>query len=107
MAHFVRDADHRWRQGDTAVSLLHAEWNVCGDAAKLLQKVNVKVGAAELAVGNAFEPDVLLEFHNFGDGFVFDQAQLLGRYGSCGFLGTGIKQVFGTQKTADMVVVSG
>jgi hypothetical protein len=38
----------------------------------------VEIGAAELAVGDALQPHVLLELDDLGDRLVLDRAQLLG-----------------------------
>ena len=75
--------------------------------AQLLQKIEVKVSAAELAIGNGLKAHVFLEFDNLGDGLVFHQAQLLGGDRSFGFLLTGIQQKFGAQKAAHMVITGG
>jgi hypothetical protein len=48
-----------------------------------------------------------LEAHDIGDGFVFDRAQLLGVDLALGLLGTGLQQVFGAQKAANVVVAGG
>ena len=45
-------------------------------AGELLQEVDVEVGAAELAVGDALQPDLLLEAHDLADRAVFRRAQL-------------------------------
>jgi hypothetical protein len=66
-----------------------------------------KVGAAELAVGDALQAHVFLELHDLGDGLVFHRAQLLGRDVALGFLFAGFQQVLGAQKAADMVVAGG
>ena len=47
------------------------------DAFELLQKVDVEIGAPELAVGDALQPEILLEAHDVADRGVFDGAQLL------------------------------
>ena len=42
------------------------------------RKVDVEVGAAEFAVGDALQADVLLELDDLGDRLVLDAAQLRG-----------------------------
>ena len=74
---------------------------------ELLEEVDVEVGAAELAVGDALQADVLLELHDLGDGLVFDGAKLLGRDLAPGFLLARFEQVFGAQETADVVETGG
>src|SRR5215475_352643 len=47
------------------------------DAFKLLEKVDVKVGATKLAVRDALQTEILLEADDVADCGVFDGAQLL------------------------------
>jgi hypothetical protein len=90
-----------------AVGLADGDRDVGLDAADLLQKVDVEIGAAELAVGDALQSDVLLELHDLGDRLVFHRAQLLGGDVALGLLLAGFQQVLGAQKAADMVVAGG
>ena len=53
VAHLVDHADHRRRQFLRAVGLPHGDRDVGLHAAELLEEVDVEVGAAELAVGDA------------------------------------------------------
>ena len=74
-----------------------------GDARQLLEKVDMKIGAAELAVGNALEADILLRAHDFANAFVLDRAQRsrLDLAGEKGFARVG--QAPRTQVAADVV----
>ena len=87
--------------------LLDRDRDVGLDAAELLEEVDVEVGAAELAVGDALEAHVLLELHDLGDRLVFDLAQLLGRDLALGLLLARLQQVLGAQEAADVVVAGG
>jgi hypothetical protein len=107
VAHLVDHAHHRRRQLLRAIGLTDGDRDVGLDAADLLQKVDVEIGAAELAVGDALQAHVFLELHDLGDGLVFDRAQLLGRDVALGLLLAGLQQVLGAQKAADMVVAGG
>ena len=78
VAHLVDHAHHRRRELLAAVGLPDRDRDVGLDAAELLEEVDVEVGAAELAVGDALEADVLLELDDLGDRLVLDFAQLLG-----------------------------
>ena len=59
-----------------AVGLPDRHRDVGLDAAELLEEVDVEVGAAELAVGDALQADVFLELDDLGDRVVLDRAQL-------------------------------
>src|SRR3546814_14211407 len=50
-----------------------------GDAVEALQEIDMEEGAAELAVGDALEPDVLLALRHLADAVVLDPAQGLAR----------------------------
>ena len=45
-------------------------------ALEALQEIDVKVGAAELAVGDPLQADVLLSVHDLADAFVLDRVQV-------------------------------
>ena len=107
VAHLVDHADHRRGQFLGAVRLPDRDRDVGLDAAELLEEVDVEIGAAELAVGDALEADVLLELHDLGDRLVFDLAQLLGRDVAARLLGAGFEQVLRAQEAADVVVAGG
>jgi hypothetical protein len=107
VAHLVDHADHRRRQFLAAVRLPDGDRDVGLDATELLEEVDVEVGAAELAVGDALQAHVFLELHDLGDGLVFHLAQLLGRDLALGLLGAGFEQVLRAQEAADMVVAGG
>jgi hypothetical protein len=103
MPHFVDHSHHRRSQLLGAVGFEDGHRNVGLDAAELLQEIDVEVGAAELAVGDALQAHVFLELHDLGDGLVFHGAQLGCGDLARGFLLTGIQQVFGAQEAADVV----
>ena len=60
-------------------------------------------GAAEFAVGDAMQPQVLLEFDDLADGAILDLAQGLRGDGAAGTLLARIEQVLRPQETADMI----
>lgn len=68
------------------------------------QEIDMKVGAAELAIGDALESNVLLELDDLRNRLVFNGAQLLVGYLAPRSLGTCLQQILGTQETADVVV---
>jgi hypothetical protein len=107
VAHLIDHAHHRWRQFHGAVGPLDSDRDVGLHPADLLQEIDVEIGAAEFAVGDAFKAHVFLEPHDFGDGLVFDFAQLFRRDLALGFLLAGLEQVLGAQKAADVVVAGG
>ena len=51
----------------------------CLDTLELLQKIDVKIGAPELAVGDALEAEIFLQAHDVADRRVLDCAQFLTR----------------------------
>ena len=107
MGDFAHHFHDRWSQLLGAIRFDECDRNIRFHTAQFVQKINVKVGAPELAIGNAIQAHVLLEFDDFGNRLVFHQAKLLCRDGSIGLLFTRVQQVFGAQKTADMVVMGG
>ena len=107
VTNFVDDAHHRRCQLLRAIGFGDGDRNIGLDAANLLQKINVKIGATELAISDAFQAHILLKLHDLADGLVFYQAQLLGRDDTRGFLLTRFKQKFGAQKAAHMIVMGG
>ena len=107
MAHLVNDTDHRWGQLLGAVGLAHGDRDVGLHTAELLEKVDVEVGAPELAVRDALQAHVFLKLHDLGDRLVFHQAQLLGRDLARGLFFARLEQVLGTQEAADVVVAGG
>jgi hypothetical protein len=107
VAHLVDHAHRGRRQFLGAVGLADGDRNVGLHAAELVEEVDVEIGAAELAVGDAFQADVFLEADDLGDGLVFDRAQLLGRDLALGLLLARFEQVLGAQETADVVVAGG
>ena len=89
MAYFVDHTDDGWGQFLGAIRTFNGDGDVGFHAAHLLQEVNMKIGAAEFAIGDGLQAHILLELHNFRDGFVFHHAQLLGGDLTLGFLFTG------------------
>ena len=67
VAHLVDHAHHRRRELLGAVGLLDRDRDVGLHAAELLEEIDVEVGAAELAVGDALQADVFLELDDLGD----------------------------------------
>ena len=107
VAHFVDHAHHGWSQLHGAVRFHDRHRNIRFHAAELLQKIDVKIGAPELAVGDRFKADRLLKIHDFVDGFVLHGAQLGCTDLAFGFFVARIEQKFRPQKTADVVVAGG
>ncbi|MCY1541485.1 hypothetical protein D9M68_771810 [compost metagenome] len=107
MAHLVEHAHRGRRQFLGAVGAADGDRDVGLHAAELVEEVDVEVGAAELAVGDALQADVFLEADDLGDGLVFDLAQLLGRDLALGFLLACFEQVLGAQEAAHVVVAGG
>ena len=72
-------------------------------AFKLLEKIDMKIRAPELAIGNPLQTPAFLRLHNLADRTVFDFAQL-GRI-DLAFLAPGacVLQFLGAQKAAYMV----
>ncbi len=96
--HLADDADRRRREFFAAVGPLDRDRDVGLDAAELIEKVDVEVGAAELAVGDRLQAAVTLELHDVGDGAVFHLAQLRGADLALGPLLAGVEQNFGRRK---------
>ena len=48
------------------------------DAFQLFEKIDVEVGSAEFAVGDALQAEFFLKAHDIADRLVFDRAQRLG-----------------------------
>ena len=74
-----------------------------GDPADLIDEVHVPRGAAVFAVGHALEAEVLLHPDDVADGGVLDLAPVGGRDPAGREIGSGLKNIRGTQKAADMV----
>ena len=73
------------------------------DAFDLLQKVDVEIGAAVLAVGDALQPQILLEPDDGANRAVFDCAQIRFGDGALLMLFARLQQFLRTQKAADVV----
>ena len=91
----VHHLHHGRRQLFHAIGAQHGDRDIGRDTAELLQKVDVKVSAAKLAVGDAFKADIFLKLHDVGDGLVFHSTKLLSADFAFGFLLAGIQQKFG------------
>ena len=64
--------------GAVVLAELGDELAVMGlDALEAFEKIDVKIGAAELAVGDSPQAHVLLGMHDFADAIVLDRVQLL------------------------------
>src|SRR3546814_4254885 len=74
-----------------------------GDAVEALQEIDMEEGAAELAVGDALEPDVLLALHHLADAVVLDPAQCLAGDLARRVLLARLDEAPGPQKAADVV----
>ncbi len=101
------DADDGRGQLGAAIGHLHRHRDFGFHATELLQKVDVEVGASKLAIGDAFEPHVLLKLHDLGNGLVFHFAQGFGTELALGMLLAGFEQIGGAQKAAHVVVAGG
>ena len=73
------------------------------DAVQPLQEIDVKEGAAELAVGDSLQAHVLLGMHDFADAIVLDRVQLLRRHMAGGEALARCSQPLRAQIAADMV----
>ena len=73
------------------------------DAVQLLEEVDVEEGAAELAVGDAAEADLLLAAHHVPDRRVLDRAQGRGIDLAAGAARARLEQALRAQEAADMV----
>ena len=62
---------------------------------------------AKLAVGDGFQPHVVLKRNDLSDGTVFNLAELHRTDFPFGLAIASLKKVFGTKKTSDMVVSGG
>jgi hypothetical protein len=103
MAHLVDHTHDRWSQLLGPVRLFDHHRNVRLDPAQLLKEVDVEIGAAEFAVGDRLQADILLELDDLGDCLVLDLAQLGGAELALGLLVARLEQVLGAQETADMI----
>ena len=73
------------------------------DALEALEEIDVKVGAAELAVGHSLQAHVLLRMHDLADAFVLDRVQVGRREPARGEALTRVSQSLGAKKAADVV----
>ena len=94
----VLDLVHHLHHGGSqlfhAIRAQHGDRDIGRNATQLLQKVDVKVSATELAIGDAFKAHIFLKLHDVGDGLVFHSTQLLSGDFAFGFLLAGIQQKF-------------
>ena len=73
------------------------------DALEALEEIDVEIGAAELAVGDPLEADVLLRADDLADAFVLDRVKVFRGKAAGGEFLPRLLQAFGSQETADMV----
>ena len=73
------------------------------DALEALEEVDVKEGAAKLAVGNPLQAHILLGAHDFANARVLDCVQLGGGEAAGGETLARFPQPLGAKETADMV----
>ncbi len=73
------------------------------DALEPLEKIHMEISAAELAVGDPLEADVLLRAHDLADAFVLDCMQVFRREAAGGEFLPRLPQALGTQEAADVV----
>ena len=107
VADLVDDTHHRRRQLLAAVGLDDGHRDVGLDAAQLVEEIDVEVGAAELAVGDALQADVFLEPDDLGDRVVLDGAQLPRRDLALGLPLARLEQAPGAEEAADVVGAEG
>ena len=107
VAHLAYHLHHGWCQLLASVWAFHGKRNADFNAAQLLQKIDMKVSAAEFAIGDALQANVFLEFDNFRDGLVLNTSQLFSREDAFCLLLTRLQQVLGTQKAANVVKACG
>ena len=108
--HMADLVDHpHCRRGEFlgAVGLDESDGYVGLHASELVEEINMEIGASEFAVGDAFEPHVLLEADDFGDGAVLHQPQLLLGEFAARLAVARLQQVLRPQKTAHVVVAGG
>src|SRR5580704_18409613 len=90
--------------GSIILAELGDEFGVVGfDALEALEEVDVKEGAAKLAVGNPPQAHILLRAHDFANRRVLDCVQLSGGEAASGDTLAGFPQPLGAKETADMV----
>ena len=83
---------------------LRGEFAVMGlDALEALEKIDVKEGAAKLAVGDPLQAHILLGAHDFADARVLDCVQLGGGEAAGGETLTRFPQPLRAKETPDMV----
>ena len=78
-----------------------------GGAAHLVEEIHVPGGAAELAVGDAFQAEVFLPADNVTDGLVFNAAQVGLADAAVLFVFASFEQLWRTKQAADMVGAKG
>jgi hypothetical protein len=101
--HLVDHAHHGRCELLAAVGPLDHHRDVGFHAADLLEEVDVEVGAAELAVGDRLQADVLLESDDLGDRPVFHLAQVGGANLAFRLFLARLEQVFRTQEAAYVI----
>ena len=90
--------------GAVVLAELGDEFAVMGlDAFEPLEEIDVKEGAAELAVGDALQAHVLLGVHDFADAFVLDRVQVGRREAARGETLARFPEPLRAKKAADVV----
>ena len=90
--------------GAIVLAELRDEFAVMGfDALEAFEKIDVKIGAAEFAVGDSLQPHALLSFHDLADALVLDRVQLLRRHMAGGKALARLPQSLRAKIAADMV----
>ena len=73
------------------------------DTSQMLKKIEMEVCAAELAIGDGTEAGIDLLLDNVGDPFVFKRSEIGFARLAFGYLFSGRKNVFGSQKGAHLI----
>ena len=105
MPHLVDDAHHGRGEIDIATFAVKADGNAALDldAFQLLEEVDMEIGAAELAVGNALEPEIFLESDDIANRLVFDHS-LRVAIDLCALVPIArVEQSFGSKEAADVI----
>ncbi len=74
-----------------------------GDAGDLVEEIHMPGSPTDLAVGDALQPNLLLQLHQAADCGIFDRPQLLGRDQAGLMILARLADVGGAQQAADMI----
>ena len=77
------------------------------DALEPFEEIDVEIGAAELAIGDRLEADILLSVDDLANAFVLERVQVLSRKLAGGEFFAGRLEAFGSQEAADMIGAEG